>query len=120
MRRLLFISAARCGALIVLLPLAGMAMAHPGGLNKQGCHNNRQTGDYHCHRAPAAAPSAPMRLAPPPGPSNPGSRPGTSYPNCAAARRPALHRYDVAIRVTVRIWTATATASAANDHDRSA
>lgn len=77
--------AAKCGVLIVLLSLAGMAMAHPGGLNKQGCHNNRQTGDYHCHRAPAA-PSAPMRLAPPSEPSNPGNRPGTSYPNCAAAR----------------------------------
>ena len=24
--------------------------AHPGGLNKQGCHTNRKTGDYHCHR----------------------------------------------------------------------
>jgi hypothetical protein len=27
--------------------------AHPGGLNAQGCHNNRKTGDYHCHRAQA-------------------------------------------------------------------
>lgn len=26
------------------------ADAHPGGLNQQGCHNNRKTGDYHCHR----------------------------------------------------------------------
>ena len=26
------------------------ATAHPGGLNAQGCHNNRKTGDYHCHR----------------------------------------------------------------------
>ena len=25
-------------------------MAHGGGLNKQGCHNNLSTGDYHCHR----------------------------------------------------------------------
>ena len=25
-------------------------LAHGGGLNKQGCHNNRSTGDYHCHR----------------------------------------------------------------------
>jgi hypothetical protein len=24
---------------------------HPGGLNAEGCHNNRKTGDYHCHRA---------------------------------------------------------------------
>lgn len=26
------------------------AAAHPGGLNGEGCHNNRKTGDYHCHR----------------------------------------------------------------------
>ena len=26
------------------------AAAHGGGLNKEGCHNNRKTGDYHCHR----------------------------------------------------------------------
>jgi hypothetical protein len=25
--------------------------AHPGGLNAEGCHHNRKTGDYHCHRA---------------------------------------------------------------------
>ena len=35
-----------------LLPVlsAAPAQAHPGGLNAQGCHNNRKTGDYHCHR----------------------------------------------------------------------
>ena len=26
--------------------------AHGGGLDKDGCHNNRKTGDYHCHRSP--------------------------------------------------------------------
>lgn len=24
--------------------------AHPGGLDSSGCHHNRKTGDYHCHR----------------------------------------------------------------------
>jgi endonuclease G len=24
-------------------------MAHPGGLNAEGCHKNRKTGEYHCH-----------------------------------------------------------------------
>ena len=23
---------------------------HGGGLNSEGCHNNRKTGGYHCHR----------------------------------------------------------------------
>ncbi len=26
------------------------ALAHPGRLDKQGCHTNRKTGEYHCHR----------------------------------------------------------------------
>jgi endonuclease YncB( thermonuclease family) len=36
--------------LIGLLVIPLTAHAHGGGLNKEGCHNNRQTGDYHCHR----------------------------------------------------------------------
>lgn len=28
-----------------------IAMAHGGGLNKNGCHKNRKTGGYHCHRS---------------------------------------------------------------------
>lgn len=50
-----------------------VAHAHSGGLNKDGCHTNRATGDYHCHNgvtAPAprsnvnAAPAAPVRAVP--------------------------------------------------------
>jgi hypothetical protein len=41
---------------VLLLP--PVAMSHGGGLNSEGCHNNRKTGDYHCHRAPAVAPLA--------------------------------------------------------------
>ena len=29
----------------------GGALAHGGGLNAEGCHHNRKTGDYHCHGA---------------------------------------------------------------------
>ncbi|TAW32060.1 YHYH domain-containing protein [Rhizobium leguminosarum] len=25
------------------------ALAHGGGLDKNGCHTNHKTGDYHCH-----------------------------------------------------------------------
>jgi hypothetical protein len=42
---------------------AGVADAHPGGLNAQGCHMNRKTGEYHCHRAQAPADS-PQRAVP--------------------------------------------------------
>lgn len=34
------------------------AMAHGGGLNAEGCHHERATGGYHCHRAPSSYSSA--------------------------------------------------------------
>jgi hypothetical protein len=33
-------------ALVVSTPAA----AHPGGLDKDGCHTNSKTGEYHCHQ----------------------------------------------------------------------
>ncbi|MBB4039299.1 hypothetical protein GGR34_000934 [Microvirga flocculans] len=30
--------------------LATAALAHPGGLDRNGCHHNRKSGGYHCHR----------------------------------------------------------------------
>jgi hypothetical protein len=51
--------------------------AHSGGLDAQGCHTNRKTGDYHCHRAPAQPPSASRERAP----DN-----LVSYRNCAEVR----------------------------------
>lgn len=46
-------------ALVVLCVLAmplGEALAHGGGTNSAGCHTNRKTGDYHCHRAKSPSP----------------------------------------------------------------
>lgn len=40
-------------ALALMLVVPTPAWAHGGGLNAEGCHNNRKTGDYHCHREPA-------------------------------------------------------------------
>lgn len=34
---------------ICLAVCVSLANAHSGGLNREGCHNNRKTGDYHCH-----------------------------------------------------------------------
>lgn len=73
-----------CDALRILLLLAagcsGAALAHGGGLDARGCHHNRKTGDYHCHRAGAQA-----------GVASPGARSESrstrlSFRNCAAAR----------------------------------
>lgn len=48
----------RWSAAIGLILASSAALAHPGGLNAEGCHNNRKTGDYHCHGARREAPSA--------------------------------------------------------------
>lgn len=44
--RLLCLSAAILGA-------PTPALSHGGGLNAEGCHNDRKNGGYHCHRAPS-------------------------------------------------------------------
>ena len=46
------------GISLVFISLSN-AWAHPGGLNAQGCHTNRKTGEYHCHRASATPPETP-------------------------------------------------------------
>lgn len=68
---------------LLLLPLFTLpcglpAAAHPGGLNSEGCHNNRKTGGYHCHRGSSASTPTPsvQRVL--------GSV--TSYRNCSHAR----------------------------------
>jgi hypothetical protein len=44
----------RISALLMLLASPGLALAHPGGLDKNGCHNDKKKGDYHCHKGPNA------------------------------------------------------------------
>lgn len=34
---------------IALLLGAGLALAHSGGTDSNGCHHDRKTGGYHCH-----------------------------------------------------------------------
>jgi hypothetical protein len=36
---------------LLLLLGAPPAGSHPGGLDASGCHRQRQSGGYHCHRA---------------------------------------------------------------------
>ena len=61
---------------------SGTTWAHGGGLDASGCHTNRKTGDYHCHRAPASV-SAPRYQPSPQASSFSG---GISYRNCSEAR----------------------------------
>ena len=67
-----------CG-LLLAFPVSP-TLATPGGLNAEGCHNDRKGGTgYHCHRGGSARPAAPRRAA------GPLSGEG-AFPNCAAAR----------------------------------
>ena len=77
--------------LLVLSAVAGNAWAHGGGLNKDGCHNDRKSGGYHCHRGSSAAPAEqrylPANQLAPAGyaaPSQP--RSGRAFANCDEAR----------------------------------
>ena len=78
--------------ILLALPIvAGNAWAHGGGLNKEGCHNDRKNGGYHCHRASSPAPVersyqpgnplAPSTYAPPAR-----SPVGRAFANCSEAR----------------------------------
>jgi hypothetical protein len=74
---------------IALMFAGPAAKAHPGGLNREGCHNDRKHGTgYHCHRGGAvprrAAPQDALGFSPQPDGRAPSS--GGEYPNCAAAR----------------------------------
>lgn len=66
------------GCALALAP--GLALAHPGGLNAEGCHNDRKRGEYHCHGASrAAAPPAPVYLL--------DSGASVHFANCSQARQ---------------------------------
>jgi hypothetical protein len=43
---------------VLALASARPALAHGGGLDANGCHTNRKTGDYHCHRGSAPKPKS--------------------------------------------------------------
>jgi Putative peptidoglycan binding domain len=51
-------------AVSMLLVVPSTAAGHGGGLDRNGCHTNRKTGEYHCHGAAAAPPAAKPSPAP--------------------------------------------------------
>ncbi|HZF96082.1 MAG TPA: YHYH domain-containing protein [Allosphingosinicella sp.] len=58
--RILVLAIAAVAGAAFFAPAA--ASAHGGGLNREGCHNDRQRGTYHCHRASSGTRgSAPRR-----------------------------------------------------------
>lgn len=65
------------GLVGVFMGVPVAVVAHPGGLNAQGCHNDRNNGGYHCHRGNAAPDPRRGLISP---------RPAAPFPNCDAAR----------------------------------
>ncbi len=66
-------------------------LAHGGGLDRHGCHTQRATGQYHCHRgapppAPAALNDGGSAFAPPANRVAPPPRRDGAYANCTEAR----------------------------------
>lgn len=74
----------RSAALVLLIPT--MLWAHGGGLNSEGCHTNRKTGDYHCHRGNSPAAPQPQQLAPTQ-PRQEAARPRPQEPTCYVGPR---------------------------------
>lgn len=60
-----------------LVAVPQLALAHGGGLDAKGCHNDRKNGGYHCHRAQVTP-------APPEQALKGGGT--TYYKNCSEAR----------------------------------
>ena len=83
--------------------------AHPGGLNADGCHNNRNTGDYHCHAA------ASKSAAPKP-PSASSSQRRNVAPQGAAAATPRADGRTPTCYVGPRGGTYTITASGGKNY----
>jgi len=65
---------ASLGVCVPTLPVA----AHPGGLDSEGCHNNRKTGGYHCHRGASASPQRALSAV--------SSSSRREFANCSQAR----------------------------------
>lgn len=68
----------RWGLAILSLLTSGAASAHGGGLDGNGCHMNRKTGDYHCHRSGSGRPRVNAAIETPVR--------SRAFPNCSAAR----------------------------------
>jgi hypothetical protein len=78
----------RSVTLAVLALASGAVAAHGGGLNAEGCHNDRKNGGYHCHRGAASRPPPAQNFAPASGFGNAldDASGGSAYRNCTAAR----------------------------------
>lgn len=53
--RLLLLAVLACVlAAVVVNSTSRTALAHGGGIDSKGCHNNNKAGNYHCHQGTCA------------------------------------------------------------------
>ena len=72
---------------IALLAAMSESDTHAGGLNREGCHNNRKTGDDHCHRGGGSSRPSSSALGMSLAPQRAGPSGETGYfASCSAAR----------------------------------
>lgn len=67
---------------VLITPLPSTALAHGGGTDANGCHNDRKRGGYHCHGGGSASgPPPPSRRMP-----AQAAHGDFSFRNCSQAR----------------------------------
>ena len=69
-------------AAAIALAVPAAVAAHPGGLNAEGCHNDRKNGGYHCHRESSGSRSSSRSQ----GLRSQTPSSGRAYANCSEAR----------------------------------
>lgn len=83
-------SLARSVPLLLTVLVPSLCLGHSGGLDASGCHTNRKTGDYHCHRAPAVPANPPAKAPPSDNQKGQGVLPQSGgsvyFKNCTQAR----------------------------------
>lgn len=94
-----------------LLGWPGEVAAHGGGLNAEGCHNNRKTGDYHCHRGQPLAVLRNLACTPERNHCAVVTTAPSITPTARQLMRPGRHQCDGVILGMQTTWIATTTVS---------
>ncbi|HXG99842.1 MAG TPA: excalibur calcium-binding domain-containing protein [Sphingomicrobium sp.] len=76
--KLRYIFGLAASPLVAVGAFTSPASAHGGGLNSEGCHNDRKNGGYHCHRSGKLSLSDNNKT--------PAGNNGGAFRNCTAAR----------------------------------
>lgn len=77
-------------AFISLSLATTLAYSHGGGLDKDGCHNNRKTGDYHCHNGTSTPPAASLNAFSASDLTAPNQNLTSSFQSCSEVRAAGL------------------------------